>query len=40
MKHINLIFILLAVVASSALAQTVCSDTIAMRLWRQVNAFP
>lgn len=40
MKHINLIFLLLAVVASSALAQTVSSDTIAMRLWRQVNAFP
>lgn len=40
MKHINLIFILLAVVASSALAQTVSSDTIATRLWRQVNAFP
>ena len=40
MKHINLIFILLAVVASSALAQTVNSDTIATRLWRQVNAFP
>lgn len=40
MKHINLIFLILAVVASSALAQTVSSDTIAMRLWRQVNAFP
>lgn len=40
MKHINLIFLLLAVVASSALAQTVSSDTIATRLWRQVNAFP
>jgi hypothetical protein len=40
MKHINLIFILLAVVASSALAQTVSSDTIATRLWRQVNIFP
>lgn len=39
MKHINLIFLLLAVVASSALAQTVSSDTIATRLWRQVNAF-
>ncbi len=32
MKHINIIFILLAVVASSALAQTVSSDTIATRL--------
>lgn len=40
MKHINLIFILLAVVASSALAQTVTPDTIATRLWQQVNAFP
>ena len=40
MKHINLVFILLAVLASSALAQTVSSDTIATRLWRQVNAFP
>lgn len=40
MKHINLIFILLTVVASSALAQTVNSDTIATRLCRQVNAFP
>lgn len=40
MKHINLIFILLTAVASSALAQTVSSDTIATRLWRQVNAFP
>ena len=40
MKHINLIFILLAVVASSALAQTVTPDTLAMRLWRQVNTFP
>lgn len=40
MKHINLIFILLIAVASSALAQTVSSDTIATRLWRQVNAFP
>lgn len=39
MKHINLIFLLLAVVASSALAQTVSSATIATRLWRQVNAF-
>lgn len=40
MKHINLVFILLAVLASSALAQTVSSVTIATRLWRQVNAFP
>lgn len=40
MKLINLIFLLLAVVTSSTLAQTVSSDTIAIRLWRQVNAFP
>ena len=40
LKHINLIIILLAVVVSSALAQTVTSDTLAARMWQQVNAFP
>ena len=40
MKHINLIIIFLAVVTSSALAQTATPDTLAMRMWRQVNAFP